>query len=123
MSNMIVKPPAGNKFIKTGSDEEYDKYSERAFELSEQIENDLMKAESYIEEHDLPGFKMADGSIVEDSEELSDWLFGDSKDLAVKANVEDSISWVMGCPIAERFCTVDHDDMVLACEFIRCFGN
>ena len=122
MSNMVVKPPTDNKFIKTGSDEEYDKYSERAFELYDQIEKDLMKAESYIVNHGLPGFKMADGSIVEDSEELSDWLFGYGKGLAVKANVEDSISWVMGCPIVERFCTVDHDDMVLACEFIRCFG-
>ena len=123
MGNMLVKPPSGNKFIKTGSDEEYDKYSERAFKLSEQIENDLMKAESYIDEYELPGFKMADGSIVKDTEGLLDWLFGNNRNLKVKANVEDSISWVMGCPVVERFSTVDHDDMILACEFIRCFGN
>jgi len=123
MSEMLHQPPSTNKYIKTGSDEEYEKYKERAWNLAEQVENDFMRAESYIEEHDLPGFKMADGSVIEDSEELSDWLFGDSKDLATKANVEDSINWVMGCPLAERFCSVDRDDLILACEFIRCFGN
>ena len=115
-------PPSTNKYIIKGSDEEFDKYNKKVYDLYEELEMNFQDADDYLIENHISGYKTLDGLEYHDYESFMTLMFGDERDLSVTCSVTDAIDKTMSCPVCEKFITIDREDLILMSEFIRCFG-
>lgn len=115
-------PPSTNKYIIRGSEEEFQKYGSKVYNLHDQLDSQFQEAEQYLIDNHINGYKMSDGTVYDDYEEFMNLMFGDIVDLKVTCSVIDAVNKTLSCPICNKFIKLDINDLVLMSEFIRCFG-
>lgn len=115
-------PPATNKYIIKGSEEEFQKYNKKVGDLYEQLEFEFQEADDYLIENHISGYKTLNGLEFHNYASFMNFMFGDERDLSVTYSVNDAIDMTMSCPVCKKFITIDREDLILMSEFIRCFG-